>query len=123
MSNTIKVRDSARGGAGRSSFSHLLFLFSAMKNDLFTDPEQAAIKSLMRWHTFAEIVLRLHKQGIYIHPHQLVEFFLWHGLPVDLCHVPPRLRKKAETVNEHYEGDMARLEETQDPFWHPLVVP
>ncbi|NJK53548.1 MAG: hypothetical protein HC936_13385 [Leptolyngbyaceae cyanobacterium SU_3_3] len=76
-----------------------------------------------RWPTFAELVVRLHGEGIYIHPDQLAEFLLSHGLPVDLCYVPDRLKQKAEAVNSHYQGDMARLEEMNDPFWHPLVVP
>lgn len=76
-----------------------------------------------RWHTFAELVVRLHQEGIYIHPHQLAEFLLWHGLPVDLCYVPNRLKQKAKDVNTQYQGDMARLEDMKDPFWHPLVIP
>ncbi len=94
-----------------------------MQNDLSNDLEDPALEAMIRWHTFAEIVLGLHKEGIYIHPHQLAEFLLGHGLPVDLCHVPPRLKHKAETVNARYQGDMARLEDTKDPFWHPLVMP
>jgi hypothetical protein len=62
------------------------------------------------WHTFPEIVKRLHHEGIYIHPHQLAEFFLWHGLPVDADYVPKHLQKRAAAINANYQGDMARLE-------------
>lgn len=74
------------------------------------------------WRTFAELLTRLHSEGIYLHPDQLAEFLLWHGLPVDLCYVPDRLRQKAENINAHYQGDMARLEDIKEPFWHPLIV-
>lgn len=98
-----------------------------MKNNSSSDfesgLESAVFQDVTRWHTFAELVLRLHREGIYIHPHQLAEFLLGHGLPVDPCYVPPRLKQTAETINAHYQGDMARLEEMKDPFWHPLVVP
>ncbi len=98
-----------------------------MKHDSFSDSEDgleaAVFKDVTRWHTFSELILRLHREGIYIHPHQLAEFLLGHGLPVDPCYVPPRLKHKATTVNALYEGDMARLEEMKDPFWHPLVMP
>lgn len=98
-----------------------------MKHDSSSDPEDglevAISQDVNRWHTFAELVLKLHREGIYIHPHQLAEFLLRHGLPVDLCYVPPRLKQKAATVNSLYQGDMARLEEMKDPFWHPLVMP
>jgi hypothetical protein len=76
-----------------------------------------------RWPTFAELVIRLHQEGILIHPDQLAEFLLRHGLPVDLCYVPDRLKPKAKIINSQYQGDMARLEDMNDPYWHPLVVP
>jgi hypothetical protein len=75
------------------------------------------------WPTFAELLARLHREGILIHPDQLAEFLLGHGLPVDLCYVPDRLKPKAEEINAGYQGDMARLEDLNDPFWHPLIVP
>jgi hypothetical protein len=68
-----------------------------------------------RWHTFADILRRLHHERIYIHPDQLAEFLLVHGLPVELCYVPPHLRQKAQQVNANYRGDMARLEVTEEP--------
>jgi hypothetical protein len=63
-----------------------------------------------RWYSFEEILDRLHAEGIYLHPEQLAEFLVLHGLPVDLCHVSDRLRPKAERINRHYLGDMAQLE-------------
>lgn len=87
------------------------------------DRSPADSEAPTHWHTFAELVVRLHQEGILIHPHQLAEFLLGHGLPVDLCYVPQRLKQKAKDVNTHYQGDMARLEEMKDPFWHPLVIP
>lgn len=57
---------------------------------------------------------RLHAEGVYLHPHQLAEFLLAHGLPVDLSHVPAHLREKAILVNTHYRGDMAALDEDSD---------
>ena len=120
-----KVRLSIR--AGRMLEEKLPACSPVMKNDFSSDSEdglEAAISSNMaRWHTFAEVVLRLHKEGIYIHPHELAEFFLRHGLPVDICYVPDRLAQRAATVNALYQGDMARLEEMKDPYWHPLVMP
>jgi hypothetical protein len=62
------------------------------------------------WSSFEEILERLHRKGVYLHAEQLAEFLLMHGLPVDLCYVGDRLRSKAELVNRHYQGDMARLE-------------
>lgn len=61
------------------------------------------------WSSFEEILECLHRAGIYLHSEQLATFLLMHGLPVDLCYVPDRLRPKAELVNRHYQGDMARL--------------
>jgi hypothetical protein len=86
-------------------------------------PPSNASKDPDRWPTFAELLARLHQEGILIHPDQLAEFLLRHGLPVDLCYVPDRLRSKAEEINAGYQGDMARLEDLNDPFWHPLIVP
>lgn len=67
-----------------------------------------------KWHTFREILRRLHAEGIYIHSEQLAEFFIAHGLPVDLHYVPARLKEKATTVNKNYQGDMALLGEEKD---------
>lgn len=66
------------------------------------------------WPTFEEILHRLHGAGIYIHPDQLAEFMLAHGLPVSLCYVPAHLREKAIKVNKNYQGDMARPREEPD---------
>jgi hypothetical protein len=63
-----------------------------------------------RWYSFEETLDRLHAAGVYLHSEQLAEFLLTHGLPVDLCYVSDRLRPKAEQINRHYAGDMARLE-------------
>ncbi|MDX2100701.1 MAG: hypothetical protein SFW36_23215 [Leptolyngbyaceae cyanobacterium bins.59] len=76
-------------------------------------PEPLCNPSFEPWHTFPKILGQLHEQGIYIHPEQLAEFMLFHGLPVDLCYVPPHLQEKATMVNAHYRGDMARLEPDQ----------
>lgn len=62
------------------------------------------------WHSFADILRRLHQERIYIHPEQLAEFFLRHGLPVDPAYVPPHLQETAERINRNYQGDMARLD-------------
>jgi len=68
------------------------------------------------WPTFEEMLQRLHQTGIYIHPDQLAEFLLAHGLPVHLRYVPKHLQQKALQVNENYQGDMVRLVEEID---HP----
>ena len=69
-----------------------------------------------RWCTFEEILQRLHRAGIYLHADQLAEFLVLHGLPVDLCHVPPHLRVKAQHINDQYQGDMAqRCERIMEP--------
>lgn len=69
------------------------------------------------WLTFEQMLQRLHKEGIYLHAEQLAEFLLSHGLPVRLEYVPPRLRQKAELINQHYQGDMAQLvEEWDNPY-------
>ena len=71
-----------------------------------------------QWSTFENILERLHQSGIYIHPDQLAEFFLAHGLPVHLRYVPPHLQDKAARINENYLGDMAQLvEEFEQPYW------
>jgi hypothetical protein len=98
-----------------------------MCNDSLDDPDGGRpstldVDSAEKWQTFAEIVLGLHKAGIFLHPHQLATFMLAHGLPVDLCYVPPHLQQKARLINENYRGDMARLEDMKDPYWHPLVI-
>ena len=93
-------------------------------NSCFSSDHSANVKSLSQyqpdehWPTFEEILQRLHGEGIYIHPHQLAEFMLAHGLPVNLRYVPEHLLSKAIFVNEHYQGDMARLiEEPDEPSW------
>lgn len=71
-----------------------------------------------RWPNFEEILQRLHADGIFIHPEQLAEFLLAHGLPVHLRYVPAYLRDKAIEVNENYQGDMVRVvEEPEPPYW------
>ncbi len=70
------------------------------------------------WPTFAEILYRLHKEGLYIRANQLAEFMLVHGLPVDLQYVPPHLQKKARNLNANYQGDMARLSEKLDDYFN-----
>ena len=70
------------------------------------------------WHSFDDILRRLHQERIYIHPHQLAEFFLRHGLPVDLCYVPTHLKQRAETINANYQGSMARLEDCERSSWY-----
>jgi hypothetical protein len=75
-------------------------------------------KTNEHWPTFEDILQRLHGQGIYIHPEQLAEFLLAHGLPVHLRYVPAHLRLKAIKVNESYQGDMVRvIEELEPPYW------
>lgn len=66
------------------------------------------------WHTFADIWQRLQQEGIRIHPHQLAEFMVRHGLPVELRYVPDHLKPKAAMINASYQGDMARSEATQE---------
>jgi hypothetical protein len=70
------------------------------------------------WHSFEAILQRLHREGIYLHPHQLAYFFLTHGLPVDLCYVPAHLQSKAQHINDNYQGDMARLEVLKQPSYY-----
>lgn len=70
----------------------------------------AAQPTAHRWQTFEEILCRLHQERILIHPHQLAEFFVCHGLPVDLRYVPARLKERAKQINDNYLGDMVRLE-------------
>jgi hypothetical protein len=75
-------------------------------------------QNLDRWHSFEEILQRLHQEGIYLHPNQLAEFFVAHGLPVDLNYVPHHLKSKAMRINANYSGDMARVEDIQEPSWY-----
>lgn len=70
------------------------------------------------WPTFEDILYQLHQDGIYLHPHQLAEFLLRHGLPVNLEYVPAHLKQKATAINNNYQGDMARLEERNDGPWY-----
>lgn len=74
-------------------------------------------KTDQRWHTFKEMLQRLHREGIYIHSEQLAEFLLVHGLPVDLCYVPQHLQSKAIHINHNYQGDMVSLAEQSEPNW------
>ncbi len=62
-----------------------------------------------QWPTFEEMLKRLHQEGLYLHPDQLAEFLLWHGIPVDLHYVPQHLQPKAQQINQAYQGDMAKL--------------
>jgi len=75
-------------------------------------------KASSHWHTFEEILQRLHQEGYYLHPHQLAEFFIRHGLPVDLQHVPAQLRQRAKQINDNYLGDLAQLEVVDDLPWY-----
>lgn len=68
------------------------------------------------WPTFEEILDRLHKEGIYIHSEQLAEFLIFHGLPVDLQYVPVHLQQRATFINQHYQGDMAKLAVITAPY-------
>ena len=70
----------------------------------------ASTESNDRWHSFTDVLKGLHAEGIYIHADQLAEFFIRHGLPVSLHHVPAHLKLMAMRINEHYRGDMAQLE-------------
>jgi hypothetical protein len=70
------------------------------------------------WHTFEDVLWRLHQDGIYVHPAQLAEFLVRHGLPVDLKYVPAHLRQRATQINDNYLGDMAQLEELEEPPWY-----
>jgi len=76
-------------------------------SSVWTEPNTA-------WPTFEDILRRLHAEGIYLHPDQLAEFLLCHGLPVHPRYVPERLQQKARQINQHYQGDMARLVEELD---------
>lgn len=70
------------------------------------------------WRSFEEILKKLHREGLYIHPEQLAEFLLAHGIPVPIRYVPQHLQEKAKSVNENYKGDMAKLvEEPGQPSW------
>jgi hypothetical protein len=61
------------------------------------------------WVTFEKMLLRLHKEGMYLHPEQLAEFLLFHGIPVHLRYVPSHLKQRAIAINENYQGDMVQL--------------
>lgn len=74
------------------------------------------------WHTFEDVLSRLHQEGIFVHPDQLAEFFVQHGLPVDLRYVPAHLQHKATRINDNYEGDMVRLEEFEEPPWYSYLL-
>jgi len=90
-------------------------LLAIALNDM---PLSSQLQTGERWPTFEEILQRLHTQGIFIHPEQLAEFLLAHGLPVHLRYVPARLRLKALVINQNYQGDMVRLiEELEPPSW------
>ena len=73
------------------------------------------------WHSFTDVLDRLHAEGVYIRADQLAEFFLRHGLPVSLDYVPVHLKSIALKINQHYQGDMARLEgfEQEEDYTHP----
>lgn len=73
------------------------------------------------WQTFDEILVQLHREGVYLHPDQLAEFLILHGLPVDLRYVPERLHHKAAQINDNYQGDMARLETVVQPPWYSYL--
>ncbi|NJN87433.1 MAG: hypothetical protein HC881_15405 [Leptolyngbyaceae cyanobacterium SL_7_1] len=81
--------------------------------DYFPDSEGTQVQQCGGWHTFQDILQRLHSEGIYIHAEQLAEFLVVHGLPVHPSYVPDRLKAKAQFINDHYQGDMARLEEIE----------
>ncbi|MDX2245060.1 MAG: hypothetical protein NW224_30655 [Leptolyngbyaceae cyanobacterium bins.302] len=87
-------------------------------NDSSPNSGEGYPRSSPRWHTFEDVLARLHQEGIYLHPHQLAEFFVWHGLPVDLRYVPSRLQQRATQINDNYLGDMARLEAFDEPPWY-----
>lgn len=97
------------------SGSNLFFLppcpmsnrFAASKLQPKTQPSG---RSSPAWKTFSEILQGLHGDRIYLHPDQLAEFFVAHGLPVDLCYVPSHLKQKAQRINANYQGNMAQLE-------------
>ncbi|MBL1177720.1 hypothetical protein [Pantanalinema sp. GBBB05] len=72
-------------------------------------------RDAIAWHSFPQILQRLHQEKILIHPDQLAEFMLMHGLPVDPQYVPQHLQQKAHQINTHYQGDLARLESTPEP--------
>lgn len=71
-----------------------------------------------QWPTFEVMLRQLHQEGIYLHPTQLAEFLVRHGLPVDLQYVPVHLRHRATQINDNYLGDMARLEPRAEPPWY-----
>jgi hypothetical protein len=69
------------------------------------------------WHSFEDVLQRLHEEGIYLRADQLAEFFVMHGLPVDLHYVPLHLKSRAARINANYQGDMARLEAKPEQPW------
>ncbi len=70
--------------------------------------------SRQHWYGFSNMLKRLHDEGVYLHPEQLAEFLVAHGLPVDPRYAPERLQQKARLINAHYGGDMAALDEDSD---------
>jgi hypothetical protein len=87
-------------------------------DDASQDRSDRDFDETKRWQTFEEILLRLHQEGLYLHPHQLAEFLVWHGLPVELRYVPQALQQKATQINENYLGDMVRVEAFDEPPWY-----
>ncbi len=85
-----------------------------MSNPLCSEAASEWTKTDAAWPTFEDMLHRLHAEGIYLHPDQLAEFLLCHGLPVHLRYVPKHLQQKARQINQHYQGDMARLIEELD---------
>jgi hypothetical protein len=83
-------------------------------------PQTQAAIDFQGWVTFEQMLDRLHRAGLYIHPDQLVAFLLAHGLPVHLRYVPDRLRQKAIQINDNYQGDMAQLIEEAEPYRQSL---
>jgi hypothetical protein len=102
-----------------------LSLFFAMPIVSSDDPDprpECAVYPAEKWQTFPEMLQGLHRAGILLAPEQLAAYLLEHGLPVDLHYVPAHLQEKACLINKHYQGDMARLEDINDPYWHPLII-
>lgn len=84
-----------------------------------TDKPNEVSKPNSHWSTLAEIVYRLHLEGIYIRVEQLAEFMLLHGLPVDLQYVPKRLQEKAKAINASYQGEGAQVSLQPDGYeWY-----
>ncbi|MCL6433075.1 MAG: hypothetical protein K6T90_02495 [Leptolyngbyaceae cyanobacterium HOT.MB2.61] len=89
---------------------HRLSMSNSSSGKSSTAKQSQPLAQSARWHTFPEILQRLHQERIFIHSDQLAEFMVYHGLPVDLCYVPKHLKQRAKLINENYQGDMARLE-------------